>query len=110
MAHRTFTDSGGIEWEVWQVIPRGVSLDSPERRERAERRHPPASELPEIAEQRSGRERRRTASVSPGMELGWLAFQTRGEKRRLAPIPDGWEALTSAQLEAYCRIARKVGS
>ena len=30
---------------------------------------------------------------------GWLAFETRGEKRRLAPIPDGWEEMTARDLQ-----------
>src|SRR5688500_19564608 len=30
--------------------------------------------------------------VSPGFENGWLWFESAaGEKRRLAPVPDGWE-------------------
>ena len=39
---------------------------------------------------------------------GWLAFETRGEKRRLAPIPDTWEQANDAQLEALCNSAQAV--
>lgn len=34
---------------------------------------------------------------------GWLAFESAyGEKRRLAPVPEGWEALTDEELAAHC--------
>lgn len=111
MAHRTFTDSTGMEWDVWAVVPQGLTLDSPQRRRsKGDRRGTPIADIPAIAEQRHGPDRRRSVTVSPGMEGGWLAFHSRGEKRRLAPIPDSWETLSIRQLEAYCKIARKVGA
>ena len=111
MAHRTFTDSTGTEWDVWAVVPQGLTLDSPQRRQVGrDRRGTPMADIPALAEQRHGPDRRRSVNVSPGMEDGWLAFHSRGEKRRLAPIPDSWETLSSPQLEAYCKIARKVNA
>lgn len=29
---------------------------------------------------------------------GWLVFETRGEKRRLAPYPAGWSVASDAEL------------
>jgi hypothetical protein len=33
---------------------------------------------------------------------GWLAFETQGEKRRLAPYPADWAEKNDAELEALC--------
>jgi hypothetical protein len=41
-----------------------------------------------------------TSSVaSPNLNGGWLAFQTRTERRRLAPVPRGWDSLPSVGLQ-----------
>jgi hypothetical protein len=29
---------------------------------------------------------------------GWLAFQSEAERRRIGPVPDGWESLTEDAL------------
>lgn len=37
---------------------------------------------------------------------GWLAFESAaGEKRRLAPVPEGWESLSWDELSALCESA-----
>ena len=43
----------------------------------------------------------------PHRELadGWLCFESGSEKRRVAPIPAGWEEFTGAQLETLCQSA-----
>ena len=51
----------------------------------------------------------RPGAVSAGMELGWLAFVHGAEKRRLAPIPSGWEQVSDAELLALCATARAAG-
>lgn len=38
------------------------------------------------------------ANVRPGFEGGWLGFECEGERRRLAPVPDGWEEASDAEL------------
>lgn len=45
--------------------------------------------------------------VSPGMEGGWLSFEGEDEKRRLAPVPPGWEEGTDAELRLLLRTARR---
>ena len=71
MAHRTFTDPDGRRWEAWDVHPAGV-------------------------------EPRRSARINLPAELrgGWLAFQTGGESRRLAPIPATWPTVSERDLVA----------
>jgi hypothetical protein len=36
---------------------------------------------------------------------GWLTFESDGQKRRLAPVPAGWEELPGSRLELLCRMA-----
>jgi hypothetical protein len=69
-AHRAFRDDKGIYWEVWEVHPRG-----------REDLIPPGM-------------RRDLQLVSPELSVGWLAFESAGERRRHAPIPLGWAERT----------------
>lgn len=43
--------------------------------------------------------------VSPGFQDGWLSFEADGEKRRLAPVPPGWEEGTEVHLRVLLRAA-----
>ena len=111
MSHRTFTDSDGVEVEVWDVIPRGVvANDGPERRQaQGTRRAANGGERgePRDEERRSGFDRR-SMHVAPAMRGGWLAFQSAAGKRRLAPIPPGWADAPEPRLEELCRLAQPV--
>jgi hypothetical protein len=42
------------------------------------------------------------------MRQGWLTFESDGERRRLAPIPPGWEDVAVDRLDLYCRAAQAV--
>lgn len=103
MAHRTFTDAQGTEWQVWDVSPHVLEED---RRSGGDRRVPPPGERdPErrTAEERREQEERRSRprlTVSSALENGWLVFEGAGEKRRLIPIPPGWQVLSDAELDA----------
>jgi hypothetical protein len=44
--------------------------------------------------------------VRPELARGWLAFQCHGERRRLAPIPVGWEQVSDEELERRCQLAK----
>ncbi|MEP6733677.1 MAG: hypothetical protein ABJE10_23730 [bacterium] len=51
-------------------------------------------------------DRRTVSRVPPTFQRGWLCFQSVDERRRLAPIPDGWqhwdvETLTAALLATH---------
>jgi hypothetical protein len=100
MAHREFTDSRRITWNVWDVYPalgdrRGPLSDRRHfRREAADRRT-----APDVTPLR----------VSPEYTHGWLAFQSGHERRRLAPVPEGWQVLDDPDLERLCQAARPVG-
>ena len=90
MALRTFVDAGGVQWTVWAVTPTW-------------------------AQQQPG-PNERVVKVSPRLVEGWLAFESANEeRRRLTPIPPGWESLVDAELATLCagappappRIARR---
>jgi hypothetical protein len=99
MPHRKFADARGVTWDVWDVEPSRA-----ERRSGSERRRVPR-----------GPDRRQQPSLEPRVRIsgkyvaGWLAFQSRDEKRRLIPVPDGWDALTEAELERLLQSAACVG-
>lgn len=61
-------------------------------------------------ERRVGRDRRvRTPRLlTPGLESGWLCFESGSEKRRLSPIPPGWEEAADEELESLFRDASAV--
>jgi hypothetical protein len=51
-------------------------------------------------------------AVTAGLELGWLAFVSSGQKRRLAPYPRHWRTIDDGELERLCsaaRVARPTG-
>ncbi len=54
------------------------------------------------------RSSQKALAVSAGLELGWLAFGSGTRKRRLAPIPDDWQAVDDVELERLCGLARVV--
>lgn len=89
MDRKTFVDVLGMTWEVWEVYPRLV-----ERRLMRERR----------AARRTSGERRHVPAGRPTLPRqilgGWLAFQSKHERRRVIPVPDGWEDLTDRELQA----------
>ena len=74
---RSFQDAIGRSWEVWEVNP-----TSSERSE---------------AEMHPG--------VPQALTGGWLAFQCKSERRRLAPIPPGWCDCSEDQLLALLESA-----
>ena len=71
---RGFTDSTGVEWRVWEVSPSKTGDTSADHRSR--------SNLKDTA-----------------YANGWLCFESPAEKRRLAPVPKGWEFRDQTHLE-----------
>ena len=41
-------------------------------------------------------------TVSPSYAGGWLTFESESERRRLAPIPSGWEIATRNLMIHWC--------
>lgn len=82
MSLREFTDSSRTVWRVWDVAP--------------EQLHPAT----------------RAEDYLQGFLDGWLVFEavSGNEKRRLYPIPVGWESWDPERIEQLCRQAEAVGS
>lgn len=88
MTHRSFRDNRGRVWEVWEVRP-----DAYERRTGVERRR-----APRLTADRRQRPERRLV-VPNELRQGWLVFASPTERRRLAPIPPNWAALSDPELQ-----------
>ena len=110
MTHRTFKDRLGKIWDVWQVQPSAA-----ERRFFQRRVH--EDERSDTTERRSGLDRRESetpptahhrAPVAAEFAYGWLCFETVGEKRRLAPVPEAWERADDETIEQWCCVAKPV--
>ncbi len=82
---RGFTDAGGTEWRVWQVLP--ALLD---------------------AQRDTADSMKRMSLNGTPFANGWLCFESSSEKRRLAPIPEGWEFLDALVLQDLCNRAQHV--
>jgi hypothetical protein len=95
LAHRTFKDGDGRTWDVWEVYPSF-----------AERRVTPPGQ-PISVERRTRKEPR--ASLPGELRHSWLAFETKTERRRLAPPPEGWEQMPDAELTAHLQRAVSTG-
>lgn len=90
MALREFVDERGRMWQVCDVRPIYI-----ERRSGVDRRKAPR---PGTADRRQRRQHRMV--VAPRFRAGWLVFDTRGERRRLGPIPPGWEYWDDGRLRS----------
>ena len=100
MPHRQFTDSKRTKWEVWDVEPSHAErrLGEPGAGPRAK----PPVERRKVAD-------RSRVRIHTDLAHGWLAFESKHDRRRLAPIPAGWEALDESALERLCEQAQSVG-
>jgi len=100
MAFRTFIDSNGLEWQTWEVLPKGVE------RRLADRRI--SNEGVALGNRRREQRRRiagRWMPLTSGLRDGWLCFESPSGRRRLTPIPTDWEDCNRDVLEGYCRSA-----
>ena len=91
--HRQFSDRQGRTWQVWEVIPTFAERRVLQKVVAVERR---SATMPR-------------ASLPVEMREGWLAFETKGERRRLAPTPVGWELLSDRELAELVQNATPVG-
>ena len=103
MAYRTFTDSDGVEWQAWDVLPKAV-----ERRFANRRVHHEVQSFPERRHDERRKVNGRWTPLTSGLRDGWLCFDAAGIRRRLTPIPADWEDCPRKALERYCRLATPV--
>src|SRR3954464_13439654 len=98
--HRKFRCEDGLVWQAWDVVPTWGERRVAQRRQNTQ---PP----PDITGERRIADRRRRQGIRIGLSealtSGWLAFECQGMRRRVAPIPAGWDELPEEEL---CKIWR----
>jgi hypothetical protein len=109
VSYRTFLDSTGKRWEVWLVTPAAAERRRADRRAGSSGVEGYAGNL----DRRKTPERRRSpfqrsVTVASEFSQGWLCFESDGEKRRLAPVPDGWHEAGPDRLSTWLQAARRV--
>lgn len=110
MSYRTFLDSAGRRWEVWMVAPAAAERRKADRRVASGG----AETIAGFADRRRRPDRRkgsfkRTVNVSSEYRDGWLCFESDvGEKRRLAPVPEGWAEAGPDRLATWLQTAKRV--
>ena len=103
--HRHFADDDGLTWQAWDVVPSWGERRMHQRRTSTSGRPPGAPER-RVADRRKRRGIR--IGLAEALSGGWLAFECKGMRRRVAPIPEGWETLTEDELRALWRDAEKL--
>jgi hypothetical protein len=107
MALKHFQDDEGTEWRVWDVVPQ--RLRGGQERRATERRRGGVMAY-SGPERRTGRDRRvmGAGGTAPAYASGWLCFESPTEKRRLSPIPVGWDDAGEEDLRWLVSRARDV--
>lgn len=103
MPYRTFVDTRGAEWQVWDIVPRlseRRSIDDSDRR--VEIRPIPFADR--RRDDRRLTQARRTL-LRGTYSHGWLCFDNGREKRRLSPIPGDWSTCDERTLDRYMHTA-----
>lgn len=96
MPHRQFLDTHGTLWTVWDVHPSRVQRDLDLARH---------ARLGADAVERTEHAALRLDALYAS---GWLCFDSGHDKRRLAPIPAGWELLDTHELASLFDTAEQV--
>jgi hypothetical protein len=112
VSYRTFVDSAGRRWEVWLVTPAAAERRRTDRRAKAggsmtATTHEGVSDR-RITPERRRNPFRRNLDVASEYSNGWLCFEGGGEKRRLAPVPDGWDQAGPDRLATWLQNAKRV--
>jgi hypothetical protein len=109
VSYRTFLDSKGKRWEVWLITPAAAERRMIDRRASSAGS---AKYQGELDRRRTPERRRgpfhRSGAVASEFSKGWLCFETEGEKRRLAPVPPGWEEAGPDRLATWLQAAKRV--
>lgn len=102
MSYRRFTDSRGITWRAWDVVPTPLDRRLAVRRIQITRIHHPERRV--LAERRL--DMRRSRVFFPPTEKAWLCFESGESRRRLSPVPPDWVTRTDSELEELCEQAQ----
>ena len=94
MALRGFVGDDGQDWQVWDTRPTipSPNVDASDANAQAA----PSADVADFAR------------ISRKREGGWLTFTTASERRRLSPIPAGWDSADDATLRALLAVADRI--
>lgn len=92
---------------MWQVHPSAAERRFVQRRTKDEDRTD-SSERRSGIERRGGAPRPARANIAEEFTYGWLCFECAEEKRRLAPVPEGWDRADDETIEQWCCAAKPV--
>ena len=106
MPYRTFIDSLGNDWQVWDIVPRLTERRSDDATDRRVETVP----ISFVDRRRDARRltQARRAVLRGTYAQGWLCFDSAKEKRRLTPIPADWTTCSDELMEVYARHAEPV--
>ncbi len=93
MPLREFPDSLGRMWQAWDTYPRGSDHAG--------------SAFAKYVANLPTRESGQPSTVPEEYETGWLTFKLDNARRRLTPIPAGWESADDAALRGYLDSAQE---
>lgn len=103
--YRTFRDDTARLWNAWDVHPVWGERRAAQRR-LGEGTPPVALNDRRRRERRVGTGLR--IALPPRLARGWIAFECDEERRRVAPIPDGWDDLDETGLRRLWRGAEEL--
>ena len=93
-------DEQDVVWQVWDIHPTEVA-----RRLRTLSTANGTDITPDTSESAGALSATTRMAVSGELVGGWLCFESDREKRRLWPIPSGWEFLSDSELTNLCASA-----
>jgi hypothetical protein len=94
MPARSFTDRTGMLWRVSEIRGDDLAVPQEPRERRAQVRSAP-------------RPTRKAARLETRpLDLPWLCFESRSERRRVSPVPAEWRELTDEELEDLMGISQ----
>ena len=99
MALRGFVGDDGRDWQVWDTRPAILSPNVDASDANSAGAPSPAARSADIAD---------IARISKKREGGWLTFTTESERRRLSPIPIGWDSADDGTLRALLAVADRI--
>ena len=107
MPLREFLDGERRTWQVWDTVPKSASESAIFERSAQIMAQNEAREAEGLAADRAAAAAA-LRRFTRGRERGWLTFMHDDDKRRLSPIPDGWERFDDARLNALLQRAERV--
>jgi hypothetical protein len=107
MPLREFVDGKRRTWQVWDTVPKSASESAIFQRSAQLKAESEARELGAASADRAAAAAA-LRRFTRGRERGWLTFMHGDDKRRLSPIPEGWEQFDDARLSGLLQRAEPV--